>query len=122
MKQTISEIISQNEDLQRILLTQDGGIMKYLAERLDANGTAALSSDYQNFCVGLFFEKNKWDLRVVWEGANMRRAALGDVEHLWRELRFWSALKPLLTEMPAETKETIEEFVEQYLSYAYKLH
>lgn len=60
MKQTLPDYIKQHEDLRIILLTQEGGIMKYLAEHLDANGTADLFGSYQDHCVNIFFEKNKW--------------------------------------------------------------
>ena len=120
MKQTLPDYIRQNEHLRQILLAQDGGIMKYLAEHLDANGSAELFIDYQNQCVEEFFEKNKWDLRVVWAGDNMRRAALGEMEHLWKELRYQTDLKPQLAEIPAEVSKIIDEFTELYLTYAYE--
>lgn len=118
MKQSLPEYIKHNEDLRNVLLAQDGGIMKYLAERLDANGTAALFNDYQDQCVEEFFEKNKWDLRVVWAGDEMRRAALG-YEHLWRELHLQTKLKKAVVDMPAETIEIVNDFTEQYLTWAY---
>ena len=58
MKQTLPDYIKENEALRKILLAQEGGIMKYLAEHLDANGTAELFSGYQDHCVDIFFEKN----------------------------------------------------------------
>ena len=119
MKQTLPELIKENKDLRDILLAQEGGIMKYLAEHLDANGTAALFADYQNHCVDTFFEKNKWDLNKIWEGDDMRRAALGETEHLWRELRYQRTLKPLLAEFSLDVVEEIDLFTEQYLTYAY---
>jgi hypothetical protein len=119
MKQILSDYIKENEALRKLLLAQEGGIMKYLAEHLDANGTAELFSGYQEHCVDIFFEKNKWDLRVVWEGDDMRRAALGESEHLWRELRYQRNLKPLLADIPTEVAEEIDLFTEQYLTYAY---
>lgn len=120
MKQTLPDIIRQNKDLCKVLLAQDGGIMKYLAEHLDANGTAELFHTYQDHCVDIFFEKNKWDLRVVWEGDNMRRAALGESEHLWKELRYQRILNDQLTATPAEITEKIYDFNEQYLTWAYR--
>lgn len=120
MKQTLPDYIKQNGGLHKVLLAQEGGIMKYLAEHLDANGTAELFSGYQDHCTNIFFEKNKWDLLVVWEGDNVRRAALGQMEHIWKELRYQRALKPFLAEIPAEVAETIELFTEQYLTYAYR--
>jgi len=120
MKQTLPDYIKQHDDLRKILLAQEGGIMKYLAEHLDANGTAELFTSYQNQCVEVFFEKNKWDLFVVWAGDDMRRAALGEMEHLWKELRFQRNLNVQLSEMPEEIKEKVGDFTEQYLSWAYK--
>ena len=57
MKQILPDFIAQNENLRQLLLSQEGGIMKYLAEHLDAKGTAALFCEYQNQCVDEFFEK-----------------------------------------------------------------
>ena len=94
--------------------------MKYLAEHLDANGIAALFTDYQDHCVDMFFERKKWDMQKVWSSDEMRRAALGVTEHLFRELSYWATLKPILAGIPTETFDIIETFVEQYLSYAYK--
>ena len=120
MRLILPEIIRQNEELRQVLLAQEGGIMKFLAEHLDANGTAELFDGYQNHCVEQFFERNKWDTNVVWTGDDMRRAALGEMEHLSKELRYWADLKPLLLKIPTEAKETIESFVEQYHIFAYK--
>ena len=119
MKQTLPDFIAQNENLRQLLLSQEGGIMKYLAEHLDAKGTAALFCEYQNQCVDEFFEKNKWNLRKVWAGDEMRRAALGEMEHLWKEVRYQRVLKSQLAEMNSEASEMIEDFTEQYLTYAY---
>ena len=59
MRQTLPDYIKQNDELRQILLAQEGGIMKYLAEHLDANGTAELFNGYQDHCVEIFFEKNR---------------------------------------------------------------
>ena len=120
MKKTLPELIKQNKDLRDILLAQEGGIMKYWAKHPDANGTAALFADYQNHCVDMFFEKNKWDMRKVWSGDEMRRAALGDMEHLWREERYQRVLMSQLSGIEQETAEMVEQFMELYLDYAYK--
>ncbi len=120
MKQTLPEYIAEHEDLRQILMAQEGGIMKYLAEHLDADGTAELFHGYQNLCVEKFHERNKWVYYKVWEGDDMRRAALGEMEHLWRELRYVEALKPSLANLAAEVVERINWFTDLYLAYAYK--
>ncbi len=120
MKQTLPDYIKQNENLWKALLAQEGGIMKFLAEHLDADDTATLFIDYQNQCVEDFHEANKWVLYKVWEGDDMRRAALGEMEHFWKELRYQAALKSLLAELPKKEAEMIEDFIELYLAYAYK--
>lgn len=121
MKQTLPEYIAQHEELRQLLLAQEGGILKYLAEHMDANGTAELFTEYQKKCVADFFEKNKWVYYKVWEGDDMRRAALGEVEHLRKEVNCYTALKPQLAKMEAEVAERIEWFVDLYLTYAYRL-
>ena len=121
MKQTLPEYIAQHEELRQLLLAQEGGIMKYLAEHLDASDSATLFRDYQNLCVEKFHEANKWVYYKVWEGDDMRRAALGEVEHLWKEVNNYSALKPQLITMEDEVAEKIDWFVDLYLTYAYRL-
>ena len=118
MKQTLPEYIAQHEELRQLLLAQEGGIMKYLAEHLDASDSATLFRDYQNLCVEKFHEANKWVYYKVWEGDDMRRAALGEVEHLWKEVNNYSALKPQLITMEDEVAEKIDWFVDLYLTYA----
>ena len=121
MKQTLPEYIAQHEELRQLLLAQEGGIMKYLAEHLDAKDSATLFRDYQNLCVEKFHEANKWVYYKVWEGDDMRRAALGEVEHLWKEVNNYAALKPQLITMEDEVAEKIDWFVDLYLTYAYRL-
>ncbi len=120
MKQKLEDYIRENEDLRKILLAQEGGIMKYWAEHPDADGTAVLFGGYQEYCVKKFLEKNKWDLRVVWEGDKMRGAALGEMEHLWKEVRYQRVLLIQLSNMSEDIADKVELFTEQYLSYAYK--
>ena len=120
MRQTLPDYIKQHEELRQTLIAQEGGIMKYLAEHLDADGTAELFHGYQDLCVEKFHERNKWDYGKVWEGEDMRRAALGEMEHLWRELRYLEALKPFLAELSSEVAERIDWFTDLYLTYAYK--
>lgn len=120
MKQALPDYIKEHKDLRKTLLAQEGGIMKYLAEHLDANGTAELFTEYQNKCVEEFFEKNKWDSRVVWAGDDMRRTALGEMEHLWKELHYQRILNVQLAEIPTEITEKVSDFTDQYLTWAYK--
>ena len=121
MKQTLPDYIKQHEDLRKVLLAQEGGIMKYLAEHLDANGTAALFGSYQDHCVHIFFEKNKWVYYKVWEGDDLRRAALGLDEHLRKEVNYYTVLKPQLATIEDEVAERIDRFVDLYLTHAYRL-
>ena len=121
MKQTLPDYIKQHEDLRKVLLAQEGGIMKYLAEHLDANGTADLFGSYQDHCVNIFYEKNKWVYYKVWEGDDLRRAALGLDEHLRREVNYYTELKPQLEKMEDEVAERIDWFVDLYLTHAYRL-
>lgn len=120
MKQTLPDYIRENENLRQTLLAQEGGIMKYLAEQLDASDSATLFRDYQDLCVEKFHEANKWVLYKVWEGDDMRRAALGEVEHFRKELHYQEALKPFLADLSAEVSERIDWFTDLYLTYAYK--
>ena len=120
MRQTLPEYIKQNEELRQALLAQEGGIMKYLAEHLDANDSATLFRGYQDLCIEKFHEANKWVLFKVWEGDNMRRVALGEAEHFRKELCYQEALKPFLADLSKKEAEMIDDFIEMYLTYAYK--
>ena len=121
MKQTLPDYIKQHEDLRKVLLAQEGGIMKYLAEHLDANGTADLFGSYQDHCVHIFFEKNKWVYYKVWEGDDLQRTALGLDEHLRKEVSYYTVLKPQLAMMEDEVAKRIDWFVDLYLTHAYRL-
>ena len=121
MEKTLPDIIRENNDLRDVLLEQEGGIMKYLAGHLDADGNAELFIGYQKYCVGHFFEKNKWDSRKVWKsGDETERAALGETEHIWKELEYQKALEPVLSAKFADIAEKVNDFTNQYLTYAYK--
>ena len=122
MKQTLPEYLAEHEDLRQALLAQDGGIVKYLANHLDAEGFDTLFSDYQNYCAEQFYEANKWNLQKVWHGEEMKRVALGETEHLRKELRYSFAVKPLISELSDEASGMINEFIELYLDYAFQKH
>lgn len=120
MKQTLPDYIRRNEDLRQALLVQDGGIMKFLAEHLDTDGNAELFTNYQKQCVDIFLKKNKWNLHKVWRpGAETERAALGETEHISKELKYQATLMPKLSMIPTEIAEIVSDFTEQYLIYAY---
>lgn len=117
MKQTLPNYIKQNENLRQVLLAQNGGIMKYLAEHLDIRGSE-LFKKYQDQCDECFFESNEWDIGMTLPRDEMRRRAL-DCKHLEEELSYLTELKTSMDGMPSEIIGEVNTLVEKYLTYAY---
>ena len=113
MKQTIPDIIRENEDLRKVLLAQEGGIMKYLAEHLDIRGSE-LFKKYQDQCDEDYFESQEWNMSMTLPRDEMRRIALSS-KHLEDELSYLVQLKTAMDGIPSE----IINFVDGYLRYAY---
>lgn len=117
MKQILPDIIRENRDLQQLLLAQEGGIIKYLAQHLDVRGSE-LFINYQEQCDNEYFDAHEWDIGMTTPRDEMRRKALGK-EHIERELCYQTDLEATLTgKFPVESS-TILEYVEKYLKYAY---
>lgn len=119
MSISLPEYLAQHEELRQSLLAQEGGILKFLAEHLDAKDTDSLFHAYQDQCVEEFYESNKWNLTKVWTGNDMRIAALGVTSHIWNELRYQSDAAPLLDKLPEKEAEMLHWFYDLYLEYAY---
>ncbi len=120
MSNSLPDFIKKNKQIRQALQKQKGGIVKYLADHLDANSIEELFSEYQKQCVEQFYEKNKWNLRKVWRKDEIPREALGKREHLLKELQHQLDMRPLLAEMPQDISNAIVQLNELYLTYAYK--
>ena len=114
MEKALPDYIRENKDLRNVLLEQEGGIIKYLAGHLDADGIEALYKGYREQCVENFRAGNKWRMGED----NMKREALAD-DHIKKELVYQEALKPVLSEHE-ELAEQVRCFIKDYMDYAFK--
>jgi len=117
MEKTIRDYITENENLRQELLAQEGGLMKYFAEHLDANGIKELFKGYQAQCAEQYFESDKWNFNLI--SPMDKQSSFKVLYHLKEELKYQSALTPILTKYPKETEQIIIRFYDSYLDYAY---
>ena len=118
MKQKLPDYIRQNKKLRQALLAQKGGIMKYLAEHLDADGIVELFNGYQDQSAEAFFEVNKWDLWINRSGEETRLRAIGH-EHFKEELRYQRDLVAYLDRTLKSEIQIVNDVIERYLTEAY---
>lgn len=114
MKQNLPNIIRENKELQQTLLKQEGGIIKYLAEHIDADGIVALYEDYRTQCLNAFRDEHKWDMGED----EMVRGALDD-NHIRKELAYQVALRPVFLRFP-DVMDAAISFITKYLNFAFK--
>ena len=119
MKQTLPEIIKKDEQLRRTLLAQEGGIVKYLAEHLDADGFT-LYSTYQNKVLNEHIKANTWnpDAQLMSE-EELRLEAL-DGNHLKKELHLRWNLEQLPEDIHEDVAEALKKFYDGYMAYAWR--
>ena len=65
MKLTLPDIIRKNDNLRQLLLTQEGGIMKFWAEHPDRDFDANLFDDYEKQLVKSYLMANKRNRTIV---------------------------------------------------------
>ncbi len=117
MKQNLPDIIKENKDLQKVLLKQEGGIMKFLAEHLDVRGSE-LFRNYQDQCDAEYFENHEWDFGMTLSRDEMRCKALGK-DHIESELGYLADLKTALSGVEPKLSNLVITYAEKYLTYAY---
>ncbi|MCR5433976.1 MAG: hypothetical protein K6F20_06235 [Bacteroidaceae bacterium] len=121
MKQTLPNYIKQNEDLRKVLLSQDGGIMKYWAEHPDADFDVDLFVAYENEIVNAYLQANKQNRSVrSLPKDELRRRSLDWYQSKESELKFFVDLKPALNTFDTEVPKEILNCIEIYLADAYK--
>ena len=121
MKQNLPNIIRENKELQQTLLEQEGGFMKYLVEHLDSDGFT-LYRRYQDYVLNEYLNANTWnpDVQLLPE-EELRTKALGPDSHLTKELRLRWDLEQLLADvLDEETAETVKNFYDGYMAYAWR--
>ena len=121
MEQTLPEIIRQNDGLRQALLAQEGGIMKYLAEHLDADGLPDLYKGYRDQCTQEHREAHKWSLPNLYLRIG-QRAPLGE-EHIRGELKYLIDLDELLSRRSEDEAWLVCSFIRDYMrcSFYYSL-
>ena len=114
MNKTLVNYIIENEKFRRVLLKQDGGIMKFWAEHPDSDGLEALRKSYRDLCVYDFRKANKWSMSEE----ILKKRALAE-DHIKKELVYMETLKTALSDFPEVAEQTLS-FTEDYLEYAFR--
>ena len=122
MKKILPDIIRENKDLKKVLLEQEG-FMKYVAEHIDdCKDGLSLYAQYQEQVFATYRIDNSWnpDVLLMTE-EELRTKALGPDNHLTKELRLRWNLEQLLADVQEdETAETVKNFYDGYMAYAWR--
>lgn len=121
MNQNLPDIIRGNEDLRQALLEQDG-FMKYVAEHID-DGEDGLTiyARYQEHVYADYRKENSWNPDAqLKSGEELRLEALGPTNHLTKELFLRWDLEQILADNHEEAAETVKNFYDGYLAYAWR--
>lgn len=126
MKQTLENYIRQNENFRQVLLKQDSGFIKYFVEHSedeDVNGT--WYQRYQDDVFANYRKANSIDPDVMLLSLDeQRKKALGG-SHMREEFRQRKELEKILTRMPKEAAEAVQEvqhLADGYLAFAFHQH
>lgn len=121
MKQTLRDYIKQYKELQQILLSQDGGIMKFWAEHPDSDFDVDLFDGYENEIINAYLLANKQNRAVrSLPKDELRRRSLDWYQLKESELKFFVDMKPALNAFDTEVPEEVLNHIEIYLADAYK--
>lgn len=126
MKQTLPDYIKQNEDFQQALLNMSGGFIRYFvkhSEDEDVNGT--WYQRYQDDVFSNYRKANSIDPDVMLLSLDeQRKEALGG-RHMREEFRQRKELEKILSQMPKEAAEAVQEvqhLADGYLAFAFHQH
>ncbi|MBE6249167.1 MAG: hypothetical protein E7106_07945 [Prevotella sp.] len=126
MKQTLENYIRQNENFRQVLLKQDSGFIKFFVEHSedeDVNGT--WYQLYQDYVFSNYRKANSIDPDVMLLSLDeQRKEALGG-SHMREEFRQRKELEKILTRMPKEAAEAVQEvrhLADGYLAFAFHQH
>lgn len=126
MKQTLPDYIKQHKDFQQALLKMDGGFIKYFvkhSEDEDVNGT--WYQRYQDDVFANYRKANSIDPDVMLLSLDeQRKEALGG-RHMREEFRQRKELEKILSQMPKEAAEAVQEvqhLADGYLAFAFHQH
>ena len=126
MKQTLPDYIKNNEDLQQILQKQEGSFIKYFTEHLDDNDVnGTWYQRYQDYVFSNYRKVNSIDPDVMLLSLDeQRKKALGG-NHMREEFRRRKELEKILSQMPKEAAEVVQEvqhLADGYLAFAFHQH
>ena len=126
MKQTLENYIRQNENFRQVLLKQDSGFIKFFVEHSedeDVNGT--WYQLYQDYVFSNYRKANSIDPDVMLLSLDeQRKEALGG-SHMREEFRQRKELEKILSQMPKEAEEAVQEvqhLADGYLAFAFHQH
>lgn len=122
MKQTLTDHIRENEDLRKVLLAQDGGIMKYWAEHPEADFDTDLFEGYEKQIEEDFIRANKQNraVRSMMHNQLRQKALDWHQQSKGSELKFFVAIKPMLNTIDTELAVEAFNHIDIYMSDAYK--
>ena len=126
MKQTLPDYIKQHKDFQQLLLNLNSGFIKYFVEHSedkDVNGT--WYQRYQEYVFSNYRKANSIDPDLMLLSLDeQRKEALGG-SHLREEFRQRKELEKILSQMPKEAAEAVQEvqhLADGYLAFAFHQH
>lgn len=121
MKQILPAIIRKNENFRQLLLTQEGGIMKFWAEHPDRDFDANLFDDYEKQLVKAYLKANKRNRTIVsLRGDELKLKARNWFRLTEKEIHYKVVLQPILATFPKEISELVNQYIEDYLADAYR--
>ena len=124
MKNTIEDYIRRNEDFRQILLKQEGGIMKYLAEYLPEHPETYVDNEllakYREQYYKSFLKDNRGNYDVTFLEENEKKRKSFGYIHLSKELEYQIALTPVLIRLSKEIAEDVRNFIYKYMVFAWK--
>ena len=122
MKQPLPIIIRQDDSLRQILLSQEGGIMKYWAEHPEAEFDVDLFEGYEKQITEEYLHANKQSRAVRSLPADKLREKSLDWYRMSKgsELKFFVAMKPALNAIDKEVSSQVLNHIDIYMTDAYK--
>ena len=121
MKLTLPDIIRKNDNLRQLLLTQEGGIMKFWAEHPDRDFDTNLFDDYEKQLVKAYLKANKRNRTIVsLRGDELKLEARNWFRLTEKEIHYKVVLQPILATLPKEISEQVNQHIDDYLADAYR--
>ena len=121
MKLKLPDIIRKNDNLRQLLLTQEGGIMKFWAEHPDRDFDKNLFDDYEKQLVKAYLQANNRNRTIVsLQGDELKLEARNWYRLTEKEIHYKVVLQPILATLPKEISEQVNQHIDDYLADAYR--